>query len=158
MLEDGQSQLRHCKQRLIPRRVWRAGVSAEVEVPEKWPNPDTIISNRPAWDMLIVRDAIPPIDVPSHIRDAHVLYAAKKTPSGDINPLVFLPKGLAKNHNEVISEALCQECDPILSCLPVSSSCTPPAAACRLGAAPASPGDPVFSAALREKARLFKCC
>ena len=50
------------------------------------------MANRPAWDSLVVKDAIPPADVPAHIRDSHYLHAAKKIKTGDMNPLVWLPR------------------------------------------------------------------
>jgi hypothetical protein len=60
MLEDCQSQLRHCRQRLVCRAVWKGGEPFTLTQPKAWPNPETVALQRPAWEVLQVRDATPP--------------------------------------------------------------------------------------------------
>ena len=60
MLEDCQSQLRPCSRRLICRAVWKDGQQGQLTQPKAWPNPETVALQRPAWEMLLVRDPLPP--------------------------------------------------------------------------------------------------
>jgi dihydroorotase len=55
-LEDCQSQMRRIKQRLIPAAVWRAGIPGVITRPKRFPNPETIESQRQWWTQLEVRD------------------------------------------------------------------------------------------------------
>ena len=44
-----------------PVGVWRAGVSATITEPYRWPNPEAAAMARPSWDTHKgVKDAIPP--------------------------------------------------------------------------------------------------
>jgi len=79
MLEDCQSQLRRCTQRLRCRAVWKGGERCEVTEPLAWPNPESVGLNRPAWERLIVRDAVAPPDAPPEMMAKHYLYAKAKS-------------------------------------------------------------------------------
>ena len=84
MLEDCQSQRRRCRQRLVAHAVWRAGERAEVTEPPHWPNQRTIDANRPAWDMLLVRDALAPAPCPEGTASFYGAHAARC--SGSVSP------------------------------------------------------------------------
>ena len=55
MLEDCQSQLRLCKERMICRAVWKDGIPGQLTQPKAWPNPETVALQRPAWEILQVK-------------------------------------------------------------------------------------------------------
>lgn len=61
MLEDCQHQLRRVTQRVVAKRVFRAGVEAEVVAPAPWPNPDNPGQKDRIGDLL-VRDLDPPAE------------------------------------------------------------------------------------------------
>ena len=132
MLEDCQSQRRRCTQRLVPAAVWRAGERVAVTQPARFPNEESIMSNRPSWDGLVVRDPEPPEDVPDHVKATHYLYSGeKKAKTGDANPVVWRRK----------------EGEATLMCGPCGGG---------------EDGGGVSTTAafrrLREKASLYKCC
>ena len=58
MLEDCQSQLRLCKERMICRAVWKDGIPGQLTQPKAWPNPETVALQRPAWEILQVKDVL----------------------------------------------------------------------------------------------------
>eukprot|EP01043_Picozoa_sp_COSAG02_P006263 COSAG02_NODE_177_length_31154_cov_32.205152_11_plen_294_part_00 len=60
MLEDCQSQLRPCTTRMVCRAVWKDGKPGQLTQPKAWPNPETVALQRPAWEILEVRDETPP--------------------------------------------------------------------------------------------------
>jgi hypothetical protein len=60
MLEDCQSQLRPCTKRMVCRAVWKGGEPGMLTQPKAWPNPETVALQRPAWELLEVRDETPP--------------------------------------------------------------------------------------------------
>ena len=61
-LEDCQSQLRPCHERLCCRAVWKDGRRyAGLTQPKAWPNKETIALQTAAWQMLKVRDPTPPV-------------------------------------------------------------------------------------------------
>jgi len=139
-LEDCQSQLRACKERLLPVRVWRAGEEVEVSVPPVWPNPDSVARNRPAWDALRVRDAVAPAEAPAHLMVSHYVSTKKKHKSGDFNPVELLPLPVVPNSTDEYSDAV------HMDFLGFAEQCTP----CDSSAEQ--------FATLRAKALRWKCC
>ena len=63
-LEDSQAQIRKCPQRVIVRGVWAAGVQAPTslpeDLPEGFPNLKNTALHRPSWEILVVKDPVPP--------------------------------------------------------------------------------------------------
>lgn len=98
-LEDPLGQLRHVSERLRPAAVWKAGVSATVTEPFRWPNPEAAAMCRPSWNTYTgVKDAVPPPPVnPLYAnavagRSEGLRFLAEKLdgPSGDHNPNMTL--------------------------------------------------------------------
>lgn len=59
-LEDSQSQRRNVTKRFIPKAVWRAGVQFSCEVPNPFPNQESIRKNLRDYDNAVVRDHVRP--------------------------------------------------------------------------------------------------
>ena len=114
-LEDSQTQLRRCRERLLCRAVWRAGQRCRVTSPScPWPNEDVAAINRGTWDLCLVRDAEPPPPprpevaarvaekvaqraayVESMSRNTNMLKNSRAQSNGDSAPNVLLYMALA---------------------------------------------------------------
>jgi dihydroorotase len=57
-LEDCQSQMRHVRQLIVPQAVWRAGEPGTITRPKRFPNPETIASQKVWASRLLVHDGM----------------------------------------------------------------------------------------------------